>query len=181
MKGLVFSEFLEFVEERFSPEMVDDIIDASELPSGGVYTSVGTYPHSELVTMVSALSDESGVPVPDLVRTFGKHLFGRLITSFPQFTQATNSTFRFLRSVEDYIHVEVRKLYPDAELPTFEFESPQPNQLIITYRSKRALADLAHGMMEGAVEYFAEPITIERDLGSSACGTVVKFSLTAKG
>lgn len=28
--------------------------------------------------------------------------------------------FQFLKNIENYIHVEVRKLYPDAELPTFE-------------------------------------------------------------
>ncbi|MBA1333177.1 heme transporter CcmB, partial [Candidatus Endoriftia persephone str. Guaymas] len=43
MKGIVFSKFIEFVEERFSPEMADDIIESSDLPSGGAYTSVGTY------------------------------------------------------------------------------------------------------------------------------------------
>lgn len=49
MKGIVFVEFLEMVESTFSAEMADDIIDACDLSSGGAYTSVGTYPHSEIV------------------------------------------------------------------------------------------------------------------------------------
>ena len=181
MKGLVFSEFLEFVEERFSPKMSDDIIEGCDLPSGGIYTSVGTYHHKELVDLVSALSDKSGTPVPGLVRAFGQHLFGRLTGIFPHFVQSASSTFELLRSVEDYIHVEVRKLYPDAELPTFEFESPHPSQLIVIYRSRRPLADLAHGMMAGAIEYFGENICIERSSTSGVDDSAVKFTLTAQG
>lgn len=36
MKGVVFTEFLEMVEARFSADLVDDVIDAANLPSGGV-------------------------------------------------------------------------------------------------------------------------------------------------
>ena len=54
MKGMVFTEFLEMVESTFSADMVDDIIDDSAPPSGGAYTSVGTYDHQELVGMVTA-------------------------------------------------------------------------------------------------------------------------------
>ena len=54
MKGIVFTEFLEMVEDRFSLDMVDDLIDDCDLPSGGVYTAVGTYSHEEIVALVSA-------------------------------------------------------------------------------------------------------------------------------
>ncbi len=129
--------------------MVDDLIEASDLPSGGVYTSVGAYNHHELLYLAAALSDISGVRAPDLVRAFGAYLFKSLFASYPHFIKDADSTFEFLHSVEQYIHVEVRKLYPDAELPSFEFTSPSPDQLKVTYRSRRALGDLAHGMMEG--------------------------------
>jgi len=42
MKGVVFTEFFEFVEGRFSPEIAEQIIESSALPSKGIYTSVGT-------------------------------------------------------------------------------------------------------------------------------------------
>lgn len=47
MKGIIFTEFLEMVEDRFSPEIADRIIEASDLPSRGVYTAVGTYDHTD--------------------------------------------------------------------------------------------------------------------------------------
>lgn len=43
MKGIVFAEFSEMVENRFSPELHDEIIVECDLASGRVYTSVGNY------------------------------------------------------------------------------------------------------------------------------------------
>ena len=60
MKGMVFTEFLEMVEEKFSPEMAERIIESSELKSSGVYTTVGTYDHHEMITLVISLSRETG-------------------------------------------------------------------------------------------------------------------------
>lgn len=38
MKGMVFTEFLDMVETKFSAAMVDDIIEDSQVASGGAYT-----------------------------------------------------------------------------------------------------------------------------------------------
>ncbi len=43
MKGIVFTGFLELVEDKYGLEMVDEIITNSNLESKGIYTSVGTY------------------------------------------------------------------------------------------------------------------------------------------
>ncbi len=180
MKGLIFSEFLEYVEAVYSPEVVDDIIDASDLPSGGAYTTVGSYRHQELVRLVKALSGHSGVSTSGILREFGKHLFGRLIAGFPHFTHNAKSTFDLLYSVEDYMNQEVRKLYPDAKLPTFSFESAHPNQFIVIYHSSRPFVDLAHGMIEGVVDYFGEDIDIKCDTGPDGSETAARFSLTLK-
>ena len=46
MKGIVFTEFLDLVEEKFGLEMVDAIISQSKLESKGVYTSIGVFASS---------------------------------------------------------------------------------------------------------------------------------------
>ncbi|HBR92854.1 MAG TPA: hypothetical protein DEA90_01670, partial [Opitutae bacterium] len=67
MKGMVFTNFLEMVEERYGIDMVDTIIDASDLPSNGAYTAVGTYPHTEMVSLLISLEKETGVTVSELL------------------------------------------------------------------------------------------------------------------
>src|SRR5215510_12987018 len=180
MKGVVFTEFLEMVEEKFSPETAERIIESSELESGGVYTTVGTYDHHEMIRLVTSLSRETGTPAPDLIRTFGEHLFERFHQLFPNYFEGVPSAFDFLRRVDDYVHIEVRKLYPEAELPTFSCETPRPDQLSITYRSVRPFAALAEGLIRGCIAYYDEPIEIGVEDLSEGTGTMARFLLTRK-
>jgi len=162
MKGMVFTEFLDMVESKFSADMVDDIIEDANPASGGAYTAVGTYHHQELVDMVVALSKRTDIPVPTLVKVFGEHVFGVFARSFPQFFQGVPDALTFLSGIEDIIHVEVLKLYPDAQLPKFDC-SREGNQLTMIYHSDRHFADLAEGLMTGCGRYFEEALTINRE------------------
>ncbi len=162
MKGMVFTEFLEMVEAKFSADMVDDILDETHPASGGAYTAVGTYNHQELVAMVVALSKRSGIPAPELIKIFGKHLFIVFSKNYGIFFENIPDAFTFLHGIEEVIHAEVIKLYPDAELPKFECKR-DGNVLYLTYHSHRHFADLAEGLILGSAAYFDEYFTIERD------------------
>lgn len=179
MKGIVFREFMQMVEDQFSLETADAIIEASKLASGGSYTSVGTYPHEEMVELVKQLSISVGKPVPDLLRHFGRHLFHRFTIIHPQYVTTHASAFDLLRMLDGHVHVEVRKLYRDAELPSFEHRQLAENQMLFIYRSSRPLADFAEGLIEGCVQHFEEPMRIERvDLPATDGGAHARFTLT---
>jgi len=181
MKGVVFTEFLEMVESSFSPVIADRIVEQSDLPSGGAYTAVGTYHHDEMVSLVGQLSSETGTPVPDLLQGFGRYLFGRFVTGYPMFFEGQTSSLDFLCTVHDHIHTEVRKLYSDAELPSLEHERPEPNRLVVNYRSSRGLADLAEGLIRACIDHFKEAITLSREDLSGGQNTHVRFVLEQQG
>lgn len=174
---MVFTEFLEMVEDSFGWEVAEDIVEESDLPSGGAYTAVGTYSHTEMVSMVVKLSEKTGVAIPDLLKAYGKHLFGRFNSLYGSFFENVSGTFDFLSSIDQYIHVEVRKLYPEAELPKFDYEYPNEHTLVMIYSSKRPFADFAEGLLMGCVEHFGEKITIDREDLNAADGTDAKFTL----
>jgi hypothetical protein len=180
MKGIVFTEFLTMVEERFSLAMVEHIIEAAQLPSQGVYTSVGTYPVEEMVKLLQQLSLQSGTAAPDLLKTFGRYLLGRFVEAHPGFFAVQQCTLDFLSAVEEHIHVEVRKLYADAELPRFFCERVSPQTLTMIYRSPRGLADLAEGLIEGCALHYREPVRVEREDLSGGNGTHVQFKITVQ-
>lgn len=161
MKGIVFTEFLEMVEEDHGYEMVDKIIESSELESDGIFTSVGTYPHSEMVKLLVSLNRETQIPLPDLLHKFGRYLFDTFVVAYPAFFEGFTNSFDFLNSIENYIHVEVLKLYPDAQLPSFETKLNGVNQMRMVYSSDRKMAQLALGLIEKAVEHFKENATID--------------------
>ena len=180
MKGIVFTEFLELVEDKFGLEMVDTIISNSELPSNGVYTAVGTYSFGEMVSLLTNLNKETSIAVDDLLLVYGEHFFSVIKKSYPGFLQIYNDPIDMLASIEDHIHVEVRKIYPDAELPTFTIEEKSDNHLIMIYKSSRAMYSFGRGLMNMVFDYFNQKATIIVEKLNEQ-GTEVKFSITANG
>lgn len=179
MKGMVFTEFLEMVEDQFGFETADKIVSEADLESGGVYTAVGTYGHQEMVQLVTNLSKESEIKIPDLLQAFGVHLFGQFAKGYGRFFAESQDAFTFLSGIENYIHIEVKKLYPDAELPTFEIQRFGENKMEMVYKSERGFADFAEGLIKGCVQHFQEVVEIERE--SIKGPNEVKFTLTRKG
>ena len=163
MKGIVFAEFINMVDDKFSIETSERLIDEVKSPSGGAYTTIGTYDSQEMVDMVTKLSEITSISVPDLLKTFGRHLLIRFSEVFPAFFEGVTSTFDFLPMVEDYVHMEVKKLYSDAELPSFVCVSPSPDRLEMTYTSVRNFQDLAEGLILGTADYFSESIDVKRE------------------
>lgn len=179
MKGIVFREFIDMVENEFSLEIADRIISASNLSTDGAYTAVGTYPHEEMVQLVSHLSELSGQPVPALLQHFGRLLFRRFAVIHPKYATSHASVFSLLRELDGNIHAEVHKLYNDVELPSFRYEVVDENRMVFDYTSHRSLADFAQGMIEGCIAYFGEPVHVDRvDLPSDSDGAHTRFMLT---
>jgi hypothetical protein len=183
MKGVVFTELLEMVEAQFGMEIADQIIESADLPSGGAYTAVGTYDYHEVLQLVSQLSQAVAVDPATLVQAFGQHLFGRLAAAYPMLFEGIEDTQALLLRVDDFIHVEVHKLYPEAELPKVLARSLPHGQLEVSYSSTRPFADLAEGLIRGCAAHFQEAILLEREDLSDPPGTAARFvvSMQAKG
>ncbi len=178
MKGIVFREFSDMVENQFGEAMMDDLIETTSPASGGSYTTVGTYHHGELVAMVGVLSQRTGIGSATLVHAFGKHLATFFSNKFPSFFDDCPNTFEFLKKVDNHIHVEVRKLYPDAELPKFTYIQHSELDFELIYESQRDFSHLAHGLIEGCMEYFKEAFQILRyDVPIDDYNTKVLFKL----
>lgn len=182
MKGMIFTEFLEMVSEVFSPEMLEIIIEASDLPSQGAYTDLGTYNHEELIRLVSNLSLATNISISELEMTYGKYLFSKLLTRYSDLVTRTQSTFEFLQTVDQHVHVEVLKLYPEAELPRFKCAIVSPVCMTMEYSSNHPFSDLAEGLILGCAEHFNEKINIQRQKLPTKDGkkNITLFRLTKK-
>lgn len=161
MKGVVFLELFKMVDEVFSPEMTEHLIEDAELSTNGVYTAVGTYSHTDILNLVVALSKRTGTPVGDLVHAFGKYLFKSFTVRYPHFFENQSDAFEFLKGVDKYIHVEVHKLYPEANTPSLKVQQPDYQTLKIQYSSQCPFAELANGLLHACVEHFQQEISIE--------------------
>lgn len=176
MKGIVFTEFLDMVEQKFGYEIVDQIIEDSDLKSNGIYTAIGTYPHSEVVSLLMNLSDRVKVDPAILLKDFGKYLFDTFLASYPQFFTVVDNAFAFLHSIDNHIHVEVLKLYPDATLPKFLSHETEDGSMIMTYKSERKMAALAEGLIEKSIAHYNEVCTIDSE-NLNDDGSEVRFTI----
>ena len=163
MKGIVFTEFIEMIEQEFSFKMADHIIEESDLKSKGVYSSIGTYDHSEIFILVKKLSEATGISTVQLFMVYGEHLFSRFKSHYPAFFENVTDPLTFLELVDSYIHKQVIKLYPDAQLPSFVSDRIADNHLKMTYTSERGMSDFAHGLILGCFKNFGKTSEIEKE------------------
>lgn len=178
MQGIFFFEFVEMVESMFSIEMAGLILDESLLPSKGIYTAGGIYDHRELLHLVDKLSEKTAIPVEELMNSFGNYLFERLSLRYPNFFEGSASAFDFLSAIEDHIHTEVRKIYPESELATFDTVRPDAETLLLTYSSQRPFGALALGLVQGCCRHFNENIDIVQEDQSTDSVNQFLFTLT---
>ena len=160
MRGMVFTELLKMAEDALGEEAVDHVLDTSDLPSKGAYTEVGNYSCTELVTLVFGFSEASGHPPDALQRMFGHWMFKAFNAKYPVFFADKTDAFSMLEAIDGEIHVEVAKLYPDAELPRFEAERTGDGAFVLHYASPRPLVPFCHGLIEACLAHFGETAEI---------------------
>ena len=180
MKGVIFRAFLDHVGQTYGENITEQLILNCNLSSGGAYTSVGTYDTGELLSLISGLTDLTGTESTSIVKNFGKALFPILVEEYPSVVQHANNAFELISSVDNHIHIEVLKLYPDAGLPTFSPELKSPTCMWLKYDSERGLPELAEGLLQGCIDYFGEEVEIEWQDLSGGANTHVLFKLQKK-
>jgi hypothetical protein len=174
MKGIIFAEFLELVETSYGLETVDEIIEKSNLASQGAYTNIGTYEFSEMLALLTNLSEKTNKSIDELLHIYGVHFFSIIQRDYRRILEGYTYPLDFLSSIESHIHVEVRKIYPDAELPRFEIVDQTDISLTLIYYSSRSMYAFGLGLMEKAFEHYGKKATITYEK-LKADGSEVKF------
>lgn len=176
MKGLVFTTFYAHCESRYGADYLDDVIEDANLPSKGAYTSVGSYPFEEMVALITALTRKSGTELRVVLEEFGRFCFAQWVRYVPAYFE-NKSLFEILASVDEFHENEVRKLYPDAELPSFKLDSRDSEMLVLRYYSCKPLADLAAGVIKGAASHLGETIEVSHRPVTDSRGAHVRFEI----
>ncbi len=177
MKGIIFNLLQEVVTQAHGEDVWDQLLETAGVD--GVFTSLGNYPDEDLFKLVGAAAAALALPANEVVRWFGVSALPLLAQKYPGFFQKHESTRPFVLTLNAIIHPEVRKLYPGAEPPNFEFDTASPDLLVMNYYSKRKLCALAEGFVEGAAAHFGETVLIAHPLcmhrGDSHCRLELSF------
>jgi hypothetical protein len=163
MKGIIFNLLEEVVVSNYGEDTWDQLLTATALD--GAYTSLGSYPDEQIQELVAAASRMLGLTSFEVLRWFGRQAIPLLFDRYPGF---------FI------IHPEVRKVYPGADVPTFEFRDDLDGGLMMGYLSPRRLCALAQGFIEGAATHYGETVIFEHrecmHKGDKKCLCHIAFS-----
>lgn len=179
MQGSIYTAFSDMIIEKMGMVQWNELIEETEPASKGIYTSAERYQDSELINMVIALSVKTGISSETLIEQFGQYLFKKLYTTCPVEVSSINNLKSFLLAIDELIHVEVKRIHPKAYLPTFEYDQPDEQTLIMYYHSKRKLCHASVGLIYGAADQFNETIEIDHPEcmhhGAARCKLIVHF------
>ncbi|MEQ9618314.1 MAG: heme NO-binding domain-containing protein [Deltaproteobacteria bacterium] len=160
MKGIVFNLLEETVRREYGEDTWDSLLEEARLD--GVYTSLGNYPDEDLIKLIRAASSALDMPRDAIVRWFGRNAFPLFTQRYPKFMEGHKSTRPFLLTLNNIIHPEVRKIYPGADVPEFDYDVSSEEVLVMGYSSARRLCAFAEGLIEGAAAHYGEDVIIEQ-------------------
>lgn len=180
MKGMVFNLLEDFVTENFGDDTLDEIYDQATLQTKEPFVGPGMYPDEDFLELVGQICSKLGI-TPDVAsRKFGEYCFPKLSGAHGQFVSRCDNAKDFIKSVDGIVHVEVLKLYPDVELPKFEYPAEESDSLTIEYRSKKKLCFFMEGLIAGCGKHYNENIAIKQEKcyhqGDDHCLFKLKFS-----
>ena len=154
MKGFIFTNFLDFVEKSNGLDMVDEMLSECDLASEGVYSAFNSYEFDELVSLLTFVSKKTGIEPQVLLEAFGRFVFPYLIGKHSYIVEKYSNALDLIAGIESHIHIEVKKLYEDAELPAFSVVEKTQNSLTLIYTSSRGLTYFAIGLMRETLDFF---------------------------
>jgi Haem-NO-binding len=160
VKGIIFNLLEEAVSAEHGEQAWDELLNAAGVD--GAYTSLGNYPDADLMKLVEAAAERFSLPQQDVIRWLGRSSLPALAEKYPDFFKPHSSTRPFLLTLNEIIHPEVRKLYPGADVPAFDYDASSPDVLVMGYESPRKLCALGEGLIQGAAAHYGEQVTIEQ-------------------
>jgi hypothetical protein len=160
MKGIVFNIFERFVQQTWSLDVWEEVLDSTELITKDPFVGPGDYPDADMFALVGTVCARFQLDVPTALRTFGRFAFAELSAATPQFVASFTHPKPFLMTLGDIVHRDVKKLYPAATPPEIDAIDTGPDRLRLVYASKRGLGELAHGLIEGVSDHFKTPCQV---------------------
>ena len=77
------------------------------------------------------------------------------------------------------MHIEVKKIYPDAELPQITTKRVADNVLEMIYSSEQKMFDFAEGLIDSCLKFYGEEGSIEQINLNDECSKV-RFLITKR-
>jgi hypothetical protein len=183
MHGIIHLELQQFVANNYGAEAWKALLDRAGLAQQ-IYTPLQSYPDTEMLSLVAAATELTGLPANDLLEAFGAFLAPRYLAMYGRLLKPEWRTLDVIEHTEETIHRVVRLRQPGAAPPRLKAERVEPHQVVLVYDSPRKLCAVARGIAKGLAKHFDESIDIwERTCmhrGEPACTLIFRAANRAE-
>ncbi|MGM0590058.1 MAG: heme NO-binding domain-containing protein, partial [Halobacteriota archaeon] len=107
MHGIVLKQLKDFVVEQYDHEAWRTI-QAEAGVDGAVYVPVTEYPDEDVLALVGAASELTGIETPDLLEAFGQFIVPPLVQTYGVHVDREWTGLDLIANVETYIHMALR-------------------------------------------------------------------------
>ncbi len=185
MHGIVLKGLKDFVVDSYDRDTWRSLQEAAGV-AGKIYVPVTEYPDGDVLALVEAASEATGIAAPELLREFGRYLIPPLLETYGVHVEQDWTGLELVANVETYIHEALRsKQLSTYTPPDLESEWVEDDRVLVTYTSDRELCDLAKGLLEGVGQYYGTPFSIEEEScmleGADQCQILVSKAEVTSG
>jgi len=163
MYGLVNRAIEEMVQESYGNEVWKRICASAGMDTP-TFISNEPYPDEVTYRLVTAASEQLGLPADDVLRAFGEYWV--LETGLKAYGPLMRAGGRTLKEFLVYLpkfHVHIQVMFPELRPPEFECLNITEDSLDLHYRSPRppGLEPFVEGLIMGLAKMFNTEVGIE--------------------
>lgn len=159
MHGIIFSELRKYADTRLGAGAWNRLLTSAKL-GNKLYLPIQEYPDSDVVALVGATCEATGLPMEAVLEDFGAFIAPSLLKLYRTLVQPEWKTLDVLEHTESTIHTVVRARNPGAKPANLQAVRVSPTEVDLTYRSERRLCAVAKGILRGLSEHYGESISI---------------------
>ncbi len=178
MLGIFLSELFKYVVEKFGEDTWKQLLEETKL-GPRVYITSLEYPDQEMVDLVAAISQKTGMSVPNVLEDVGQFIARGMIKLYNPFIDPNWKTLDLLQNISGIIHKKIQNANPKAPPPDFSCTRISNDELVLVYSSADRLCQLAIGLAQGFASHYNEHIRVtERSCtikGTPSCEISVKL------
>jgi hypothetical protein len=155
MHGTMFVLLRRFIESKYNYSMWIKIRESAGITHSPYELDV-MYPTIELLDLLNEASRHSGEAVHVIMEKYGKALVPDLILVYHKYINPNWRTYDMILLAESHMHSVVKKEDNKKNPPMLHITKKGDKQLIIDYFSKRRMASVAVGIINGIAKHFDE-------------------------
>src|SRR5713226_125860 len=130
MHGIIFSELRRYVNTRTGDNGWSTLLEKAGLGEK-LYMSVGEYPDSEVVALVTAASVMTGYSVAATLEDFGEFITPSLMGMYGHLIKPNWRALDVIENTEETVHAVVRVQNPGAKPPRLRTARLGPGEVVL--------------------------------------------------